>query len=67
MHSHCFVRMESIYTPIMHEDDRQKYLSVPCFKGIDEVKGFFNEIAMGVENSKESESPEKILVNEIAL
>ena len=59
--------MESIYTPIMHEDDRQKYLSVPCFKGIEEVKGFFNEIAMGVENSKESESPEKILVNEIAL
>ena len=22
MHSHCFVRFESIYTPITHEDDR---------------------------------------------
>ena len=41
LHSHSFVRLESNYTPISHDDDRQKYLSVPCLKGVDDVREFY--------------------------
>ena len=68
MHSHCFVRFETIYTPITHEDDRQKYQSVPCFKGAKEVQQFFREIATGPEEGEKwSGKDGEFRSNEIAL
>jgi hypothetical protein len=67
MHSHCFVRVDTIYTPITHEDDRQKYLSVPCFTGADEVRRFFQDIATGPNEGEKWGNDGEFRSNEIAL
>lgn len=43
LHSHCFVKLDCNYTPIS-SDERQKYLSLMCFKNMDEVKRFYKDI-----------------------
>lgn len=45
MHSHCFVRFEKNYTPIGNDEERLKYLAIPCFKGVEEVKQFYKDIS----------------------
>ena len=64
MHSHCFVRVDSIYTPIALDDERQKYQSLPCFKGIEEVAKFYQDISSNETDIADNNSTR---VNEISL
>ncbi len=65
MHSHCFVRFESIYTPIQYDSERQKYLSIPCNKGFEEIRKFYKNIS-NYEHPETSEVNDN-KVNEVAL